>query len=31
VLTMALSDTDALSKIPGASLIDLTGERTRVV
>jgi GntR family transcriptional regulator of vanillate catabolism len=29
VLTMALSDTDALSKVPGASLINLSGSRTR--
>lgn len=28
VLVMALSDTDALRKIPGASLIDLSGART---
>ncbi len=30
VLTMALSDTDALSKVPGASLINLPGPRTRM-
>ena len=28
VLAMALSDTDALRKVPGASLIDLSGART---
>jgi GntR family transcriptional regulator of vanillate catabolism len=32
VLAMALSDTDALSKVPGASLINLPGHaRTRIV
>jgi GntR family transcriptional regulator of vanillate catabolism len=29
VLVMALSDTDALQKVPGASLIDLSGARAR--
>jgi GntR family transcriptional regulator of vanillate catabolism len=30
VLVMALSDSDALSKVPGASLINLTGARSRM-
>jgi GntR family transcriptional regulator of vanillate catabolism len=31
VLAMALSDTDTFSKVPGASLINLPGSRTRIV